>query len=107
MVKDKIKRNEYNFTDNEEKDKVIENALSYEPDYVESMISDETIDERAMIILSSLNDNEKALYLAHYIDKKNLKEIADDIGISHTAVRQRHVELKKKIVKKIKEYEKT
>lgn len=106
-IKDKIKRNELDFSDNEEKDQVLNNTLSYEPDYVENMITDETIEERMMIILSALNKDEQYLYFAHYHDKKNLKIIAQEMGISHTAARQRHVELTKKIKKMIKEYEKS
>ena len=105
-LKDKIKRNEIDFLDNEEKDQVINNTLSYEPDFVENMITDETIEERVMIILSALNKDELYLYFSHYHNKKNLKVIAQEMGISHTAARQRHVELTKKIKKMIKEYEK-
>lgn len=107
VIKDKIKRNEKDFIDNEEKDTAINNNLIYEPDYVEQMVSDETIEERMMIILSSLNKDEQYLYFSHYHDKKNLKVIAQEMGISHTAARQRHVELRKKIIKKIDEYEKS
>lgn len=106
-VRDKIKRNEFDFLDNEEKDQVLTNALSYEPDFVENMVSDETIEERMMMILSSLNKDEQYLYFAHYYDKKNFKIIAQEMGISHTAARQRHVEVIKKIKKMIKEYEKS
>lgn len=106
-LKDKIKRNELKFLDNEEKDHVINNTLSYEPDFIENMITDETIEERMLIILSALNKDEQYLYFAHYHDKKNLKIIAQDMGISHTAARQRHVELRKKIKKMIKDYEKS
>lgn len=106
-IKDKIQRNEQDFLDNEEKDQVLNNTLSYEPDFVENMITEETIEERMLIILSSLNKNEQYLYFSHYHDKKNLKIIAQEMGISHTAVRQRHVELTKKIKKMIKEYEKS
>lgn len=106
-LKDIMKRKEQNFLNNEEKDRVLNNALSYEPDFVENMVTDETIEERMMLILSSLNTNEQYLYFAHYHDKKNLKEIAQEMGISHTAARQRHVELTKKIKKMIKDYEKS
>jgi len=106
-LREKIKRNEQDFLDGEEKDQFLNNALSYEPDFVEDMITDETIEERMMIILSSLNKKEQHLYFAHYHDKKNLKEIAKEMGISHTAARQRHVELRKKIIKMIEDYEKS
>lgn len=107
VIKDKILRNECNFSDYEEKDQVLNNTLSYEPDYVENLITDETIEERMIKILSQLNKKEQYLYSAHYHDKKSLKVIAQEMGISHTAARQRHFELKKKIIKMIKEYEKS
>lgn len=104
-IKEKINRNETSFSDSEEKEQVIQSTFFYEPDYVDEMISDETIEERMMIILSKLNKDEQRLYFSHYYDKKNFKEISKEMGISHMAARQRHVELKKKIVKLIKEYE--
>lgn len=107
VIKDKILRNECNFSDYEEKDQVLNNTLSYEPDYVENLITDETIEERMIKILSQLNKKEQYLYSAHYHDKKSFKVIAQEMGISHTAARQRHFELKKKIIKMIKEYEKS
>lgn len=106
-IKDKIKRNQLEFLDNEKKDETLNNVLYYEPDFVENMITDETIEERMLKILSSLNKDEQYLYFAHYHDKKNFKIIAQEMGISHTAARQRHVELTKKIKKIIKEYEKS
>ena len=51
-VKDEIKRNKIDFLDNEEKDQVLNNRLSCEPDFVENMVGDKTIEERMMIILS-------------------------------------------------------
>ncbi len=104
-IKDKIKRNEKDFNDSLEKDSTINNSITYEPDYVEQLISDETIEERMMIIISKLNKDEQNLYFLHYRDKKNFKEISEEMGIAHTAARQRHVELKRKIMKLIKEYE--
>lgn len=107
IIKYKINRNEYDFTDTETKEQVINDACAYEPDYVEKMITDEIIEERMMKILSSLNKDEQYLYFAHYHDKKNLKIIAQEMGISYTAARQRHVELRRKIMNKIDEYEKS
>lgn len=105
-IGDKIKRNEKDFADSEEKENIINNSLVYEPDYVEQIVTDETIEKRMLIILSALNKNERHLYIAHYHNHKNMKEIAKELGISHTAARQRHVELKRKIIDMIKEYEK-
>ncbi|WP_285946475.1 RNA polymerase sigma factor [Thomasclavelia cocleata] len=106
-ISDKIKRYEQDFKDSEEKENTINNSLVYEPDYVEQIVTDETIEKRMLIILSALNKNERYLYIAHYHKHKNFKEIAEEMGISHTAARQRHVELKRKIIDMIKEYEKS
>ena len=104
-IKDKIKRNEYEFTDNEEKDTTINNAISYNPDYVDSMVSDETIEERAIHIISKLKPDEKKLFKLYYWEHEKLKEIAEVLGITYDTVRKRHEKLKKKIIKMIKEYE--
>ena len=45
LIKDKIKRNEFIFTDNEEKDVVIENSKPYNPDYIDQMTTDKMIEE--------------------------------------------------------------
>lgn len=105
VIKDKMKRNEYEFTDNEEKDITINNAISYNPDYVDSMVSDETIEERAIHIISRLKPDEKKLFKLYYWEHKKLKEIAEVLGITYDTVRKRHEKLKKKIIKMIKEYE--
>lgn len=105
VIKDKITRNEYEFTDNEEKDTTINNAISYNPDYVDSMVSDETIEERAIHIISKLKPDEKKLFKLYYWEHKKLKEIADILGITYDTVRKRHEKLKKKIMKMIKAYE--
>ena len=104
-IKDKIKRNEYEFTDNEEKDTAINNAISYNPDYVDSMVSDDTIEERAIHIISKLKPDEKKLFKLYYWEHEKLKEIAEVLGITYDTVRKRHEKLKKKIIKMIKEYE--
>lgn len=105
VIKDKINRNEYEFTDNEEKDTTINNAISYNPDYVDSMVSDKTIEERAIHIISRLKPHEKKLFKLYYWEHKKLKEIAELLGITYDTVRKRHEKLKKKIIKMIKEYE--
>lgn len=103
----KIKRNEYKFTDNEEKDSILESALTYNPDYVENMVTDEVIEERALKIISSLNRDEKSLYVDHYWNKKTFVEISKESGIKPSTISKRHAKLKKKILKMIKDYEKS
>lgn len=103
-LKKKIKRNEYEFTNNEKKDKVIENLLSYNPNYVDYMISDERISKVSFDILNSLTENEKELYYAYYCERKKLSEIAIEFGISLDAVKKRNERLKKKLENKVKKF---
>lgn len=105
-LKEKQKRNEYDFTSTEEKETVLNNTVTYEPDYLENMVTDKMIAERALRIISSLNPDEKKLYVEYYLEGKKLKEIADDFCISPAALRKRHAALKRKIHKKIQEFEK-
>ncbi len=53
-IKDKIKRNEFHFADNEEKDKAVENSKSYNPDYIDQMTTDIMIEEQHYILFHSL-----------------------------------------------------
>lgn len=105
-IKDKLRRNEFDFTSNEEKDAVLNNTITYEPDYLEEIVTDKMIEDRAIRIISSLAPDEKKLYIAYYLNGKKLKEIADDFGVSHPAMRKRHTALKRKIKQKIKCFEK-
>lgn len=104
-LKKKIKRNEYEFTNNEEKDNVIENSLSYKPNYVDDMISDERISKVSFEILNSLTENEKELYYAYYCERKKLSEIALEFGISLDAVKKRNERLKKKLEELVDNFE--
>ena len=105
-IKDKLKRNEYDFDSNEAKDKAIENELSSSFDYVDNMITDEMVEERALRIISELSADEQKLYTLYYWEHKKLKEIATILNITYSNTRKRHELLRKKIIKKIKEYEK-
>lgn len=104
-IKDKIKRNEFDFADNEEKDEVIENSKSYNPDYIDKMTTDIMIEEQALHIISQLNPDEKELYISYYWKHKKLKVIADELNVTHDTIRKRHGKLKKKLNEKIKEFE--
>ncbi len=104
-IKNKRRRNEYDFADNEEKDAVLANSLAYEPDYVENMVTDEMIEERAAQIISSLDSEDRSLYTEYYCKRKTLKRIADESGISTAAVKKRHSRLKQKLKDKIKKFE--
>lgn len=106
ILRDKIRRKEADFADNAEKDRAMEQASIHNPDMLDLAVTDETIEARAVQILSALNEKERTLYTAYYVEKKNLKEIAEAFGISHAAARKRHSEMKKKIMRMVKEFEK-
>lgn len=101
VIKERQTRNEYDFADNEEKDAVLNNTVIFMPDFSESIVSDEMIEEQAIKIIASLKPEEQRLYIEYYSQNKKLKDIADSLGISFDAVRKRHTALKKKLRKKI------
>lgn len=107
IIRDKLKRNEYDFFNNEDKDSAIENNLYYTPDYVDNMITDETIEKRALKIVSSLDKDEQNLYIARYWKQQSFVEISKSLGLDSSTVGKRHAKLKKKILKMIKDYEKS
>lgn len=107
IIRDKLKRNEYDFFYNEDKDSAIENNLYYTPDYVDNMITDETIEKRALKIVSSLDKDEQNLYIARYWKQQSFVEISKSLGLDSSTVGKRHAKLKKKILKMIKDYEKS
>ncbi len=104
-IKDKIKRNEFDFADNEEKDEAIKNSKSYNPDYTDQMTTDKMIEEQALHIISQLNPDEKELYISYYWKHKKLKDIATELNVTYDTIRKRHEKLKKKLNEKIKQFE--
>lgn len=104
VIKDKIKRNEYEFVDNVEKEMIIENAAVSNPDYLELITTDEMIEKVALRIISQLNEDEKKLYISYYWKHKKLKDIAVEMNVSYGTMRKRHEKLKKKLNKKIEEF---
>lgn len=107
VLRDKIRRNEHDFITTQDKDEVLENSLVYNPDYIENMVTEEMIEQRALKIIASLNEEEKDLYTARYWKKQTFKEIAHERGLKSSTVTKRHSRLKDKILKLIKSYEKT
>ncbi len=107
IIRDKLKRNEYDFFNNEDKDSAIENNLYYNPDYADNMITEETIEKRALKIVSSLNKDERNLYIACYWKQQSFVEISKSLGLDSSTVGKRYAKLKKKILKMIKDYEKS
>lgn len=104
-IREKIKHNEYAFISNEEKDLALENSFVYNPDYVENIVSDLEIEKRYIKIISSLSEDEKNLYIEHYLQKKTFAEIGSALGIKAGTIERRHAKLKKKILKMIKNIE--
>lgn len=76
---------------------VIDNSISYNPDYADKMTIDRMVEERALHIISQLNKQEKELYISYYWKYKKLKDIAIDLNVTHDTIRKRHEELKKVI----------
>ena len=105
VYKNKINRKEIDFMDNERKDAVIEKSSTYNPDYIDQMITDKMIEERAFQIISHLNSNEKELYISYYLEKKKLKDIAVDLNVKYNTLLKRHKKLKIKLHEKIKEFD--
>lgn len=106
VIREKLRQNEYDFVTNEEKDTVLENTVTYSPDYVENMVTDEMIEERAIKILSSLSKDDQAVYVKHYWEHKTFVEISAELGKDASTIGKRHSKMRKKIIKMIKEYEK-
>ncbi len=71
----------------------------------EEAITDESIERAALQIISSLNSEEKELYIMYYLKRKKLKEIAAQLNIPYPTVRKRHEKLKKKIKEKIRNFD--
>lgn len=105
-LRERNRRREYGFADSEEKEAVMEKALSYAPDLLENLISDEVIEDRAIRILSALSKDEQALYIARYRQGKSFEGIALELGITPAAVRKRHERLRRKLIKMIKAFDK-
>lgn len=105
VIKDKSKRNELNFPDNQSKEDVLENGSFYNPDYVNRMVTYKMIEDQALRIVSQLNPKDKELYILYYRKHKKLKDIAIELNVNYSTIRKRHELLKKKVHKKIIESE--
>lgn len=97
MNKENNRRKENDYQDSSIKDDVIENSVSYDPDYVENMIDDNQIARCAVKIIQSLSDDEYLLYDRYYRKNKKLYEIALELKLSPATVRKRHQRLKEKL----------
>lgn len=50
--------------------------FQYEPDYLDVMVGDAVIEQKALEILRCLSPQERDLYYDYYIEQKSLKAIA-------------------------------
>ncbi len=105
LIKEKIKRNEQDFSNNEEKDLAINSVPSQNSDIHNQLVSENDIRKISFFIISRLTTDEKKLYLLYYKKGKKLKDIADLLNISYDTARKRHEKLKKKLTKMIDEYD--
>lgn len=48
-------------------------------------------------VLLELTESERSLYREHYVDKKPMKVIAKELGISEPAIRMKYVRIRKKV----------
>lgn len=80
-----------------------EYELSYNFDFLDSMISDTNIEQIKNEIESELNDAEKDLLKMIYTDNLKMKEIANLLNTSVSAIKQKRYRLVKKIKQMAKE----
>ena len=93
-------KREYTFTSAEEMEQVIGN-IPYNPDFLDLMVTDDEIEQKAVAILSALSDKERTLYILHYKRHIKLKDIAKRQKLPEATVRKQHQRLKKKLLKMI------
>lgn len=95
--KDKSKFTQVDFVDNESKDAFFENHLTYCPDYTDEIISDNEIEEKAVKIISKLNEQDRKLFYERYINKKTFVQIAEEYESNPSTIRKRHNKMREKI----------
>lgn len=79
--------------------------LSLEDVVINQIIYNNAIDNRALEkILLSLSDSDKVLYSLKWVDKIEEKQIAEQLGISLSAVKNRIARLRRKIQLEVKKY---
>jgi len=57
------------------------------------------IEKNLKDFIKTSNDLEYLIIKNHYIEKKSLKKIAQDLGYSYQYIRKTHMEIKKKLGK--------
>jgi len=105
-----IIKKKYSEIDNDKKHKVSLDSDFYDlsflyatPDFAEDMISDEHIERLAQEIERELDKEENIILELFHHEHKSLREIADVLGKSEAAVKQKHYRLCRKIKKRVKE----
>ncbi len=87
---------------NEENVECGEDYVDAEDLFLDSLIPDTVIEKLSRQIIDELRECDKALYEAIYIEKKKLKQIAAELGITVSAVKERNYRLTKRIKKLVK-----
>lgn len=66
---------------------------------------DRRIDESSFLVyvLAQLSEEQQDLYQLRYVDKKQMKQIAQEKGIKETALKMRYVRLRKEVKQIVKE----
>ncbi len=77
--------------------------LSVNVDIVDAVINDKTIDLMADDIIDSLTDEEQKILQYYHYDNIPLRDIAERIGKTESAVKQQHYRLCKRIKMRVKE----
>ena len=80
-----------------------DNELWVYPDFTDEIISDSAILKMADDILSGFTEEERTLLSYIYIENKSMKEIAEIMGKTESAVKQKHYRLCLSIKRLIKE----
>lgn len=89
---------------NEENVDCVEDYTDAEDLFIDSLISENSIDYLSVQVIRELKDKERELYKSLYIKGMRMQEIADELGITVTAVRERSCRLTKKLKLLAKSY---
>ena len=65
-------------------------------------VTDDEINKHVKIILKTLNDKETILFKKVFMEKKTYKQVAEEMGLTETAVNSRAFRLRKKITTEAK-----
>ena len=81
--------------------------VSDDPDLLTAILAEEdrNIDEREYVpqVMEQLNQEQRELYRCYYLEKKSMRQIAQEKDIKEAALKMRYVRLRKKVRKIIRE----